>query len=169
MENLSILVEEWELYNKGILLNIYYESDTDIQDIYDYVKEVKRVNGLNSDDLELFCADWENDVLNIVTENSNIQEVFTTYNELDLDEDKIEVLNYLTECVGYEFKEALEKIKDVEVYECSSFTALAEQFVDEGLMGEIPVNIINYIDYEAIGRDLSCDYTEHNGKIYRAS
>lgn len=31
---------------------------------------------------------------------------------------------------------------------------LGQYVVDEGLWGEIPENLINYIDYEAIGRDI---------------
>lgn len=37
---------------------------------------------------------------------------------------------------------------------------LAEQFVDEGLFGDIPENIQSYLDYDAIARDLSMDYSE---------
>ena len=37
---------------------------------------------------------------------------------------------------------------------------LAEQFVDEGLYGEIPEKLQFYIDHEAIARDLSVDYSE---------
>ena len=32
---------------------------------------------------------------------------------------------------------------------------LGRYIVDEGLWGEIPDNLVNYIDYEAIGRDVS--------------
>lgn len=32
---------------------------------------------------------------------------------------------------------------------------LGQYVVDEGLWGEIPENLINYIDYEAIGRDIA--------------
>lgn len=36
---------------------------------------------------------------------------------------------------------------------------LAEQFVDEGLFGDIPERLQFYIDYDAIARDLSVDYS----------
>lgn len=51
---------------------------------------------------------------------------------------------------------------DVDIYEVSSLRELAEQFVDDGLFGEIPQNIQNYLDYDAIARDLSADYSEAN-------
>ena len=37
---------------------------------------------------------------------------------------------------------------------------LAEQFVDEGMFGDIPDHLANYIDMDAIARDLDMDYTE---------
>ena len=37
---------------------------------------------------------------------------------------------------------------------------LAEQFVEEGLYGDIPESLQFYIDYEAIARDLSVEYSE---------
>lgn len=49
---------------------------------------------------------------------------------------------------------------DVEIYELDTVKELAEQFVDEGLFGKIPETLQNYIDYDAIARDLSMDYTE---------
>jgi len=47
---------------------------------------------------------------------------------------------------------------EVEIYECDSLRDLAEQFVDDGLFGEIPPPLSGYIDFEAIARDLACDF-----------
>lgn len=49
---------------------------------------------------------------------------------------------------------------DVDIYRVDSMKELAEQFVDEGLFGDIPEHLINYIDMDAIARDLAFDYTE---------
>lgn len=49
---------------------------------------------------------------------------------------------------------------DVDIYHVESMEALAEQFVEEGLFGDIPEHLANYIDMEAIARDLAFDYTE---------
>ena len=50
---------------------------------------------------------------------------------------------------------------------------LAEQFVDEGLFGEVPESFQFYIDYDAIARDLAVEYSEiriaGERLIYRAS
>lgn len=49
---------------------------------------------------------------------------------------------------------------DITIYHATSFVELAEQFVDDGLFGEIPEALENYIDYEAIANDLRHDYSE---------
>jgi len=49
---------------------------------------------------------------------------------------------------------------DVDIYPVETLRELAEQFVDEGLFGEIPASIQNYLDYDAIARDLGMDYSE---------
>lgn len=57
---------------------------------------------------------------------------------------------------------------DIDIYEISSLKQLAEQFVDEGLFGDIPDSIQTYLDYDLIARDLSADYSEIDmaGKHY---
>ena len=49
---------------------------------------------------------------------------------------------------------------DVDIYELDSLRALAEHFVDEGLFGKIPEQLQNYLDYDAMARDLGMDYSE---------
>jgi len=48
----------------------------------------------------------------------------------------------------------------VDIYEIDSLKDLAEHFVEEGLFGEIPASIRNYLDYDLIARDLGMDYSE---------
>ena len=47
---------------------------------------------------------------------------------------------------------------DVELYELDSLKELAEQFVEEGLYGDIPDSLQFYIDTDAMARDLAADY-----------
>lgn len=74
---------------------------------------------------------------------------------------KIKVSIAVGEC-GYDFD--LEKGDpddfDIDFYEMDNMRQLAEHFVDEGLFGDIPEHLANYIDYDAIARDLSMDYSE---------
>lgn len=62
---------------------------------------------------------------------------------------------------------------DVEIHHCRSMKDLAEEFVADGVMGDIPDHLAYYIDYDAIARDLAVDYTETeiagDNLIYRLS
>lgn len=49
---------------------------------------------------------------------------------------------------------------DIDIYGVETLRELAEQFVDDGLFGDIPEPLRGYIDYDAIARDLAMDYSE---------
>jgi len=57
---------------------------------------------------------------------------------------------------------------DIDIYEMDSMRDLAEQFIEEGLFGDIPENILYYLDLDAIARNLGMDYSETTiaGKNY---
>lgn len=77
------------------------------------------------------------------------------------EDEKIRVIIAVGE-IGYKFdlgKDTPDQF-DVDLYELDSLKDLAEQFVEEGLYGEIPKALQYYIDYEAIARDLGMDYSE---------
>lgn len=65
------------------------------------------------------------------------------------------------EC-GYDIEPVLGHIGgvDLDIDYASSMRELAEQFVEEGLFGEVPERLQYCLDYDAIARDLSVDYTE---------
>lgn len=77
------------------------------------------------------------------------------------DDQKRKVIIAVGEC-GYSFDLASGDPDDfdVDLYEIDSLRELAETFVDEGLFGDIPERIRNYLDYDAIARDLGMDYSE---------
>lgn len=75
------------------------------------------------------------------------------------DDDKIKVIIAVGE-TGYSFDlgtDAPDKF-DVELYPCESLRDLAMQFVDDGLFGDIPDRLRNYLNYDSIARDLGMDY-----------
>ena len=77
------------------------------------------------------------------------------------DRQKQKVIIAVGEC-GYTFdlKSGDPEDFDVDIYEMSTLRELAEHFVEEGLFGDIPQNLQNYLDYDAIARDLGMDYSE---------
>jgi len=65
---------------------------------------------------------------------------------------------------GYSFNVESDDIEalEIDLFEMTCLRELAEQFVDEGLFGEIPERLQFYIDLDAIARDLSVEYTTTN-------
>lgn len=90
----------------------------------------------------------------------NLEQFFKAVEEWD-ETQKINVIIAIGE-VGYKFDIATDSPDDFDVslYQLDSMRELAEQFVDEGLYGEIPKSIQFYIDYDAMARDLAMDYSE---------
>lgn len=74
---------------------------------------------------------------------------------------KIRFIIAVGEC-GYHFGADKFELEDLEIdiYELNTMRELAELFVDDGLFGEVPKSFENYIDYDAIARDLAIDYAE---------
>lgn len=77
------------------------------------------------------------------------------------DDQKLRAVIAVGEC-GYSFSLATCDPDDIDLdlYEVESLRELAEQFVDEGLFGEIPERLRFYIDHDAVARDLGLDYSE---------
>ena len=90
---------------------------------------------------------------------ANLAPFFTCIEDWD-DHDKLGVILAVGEC-GYAFEANTQPGDfDLDIYEDVSLRQLAEQFVDEGLFGDIPDRLQFYIDHDAIARDLAVDYTE---------
>lgn len=90
----------------------------------------------------------------------DISAYFEAVDEWD-DPQKVNVILAVGEA-GYSFelgKDSPDQF-DIQIYEVDSMKELAEQFLEEGLFGEIPESIQFYIDYDAIARDLAMDYAE---------
>lgn len=76
------------------------------------------------------------------------------------DWEKVKFVIAVGEC-GYDFDpQASPDDHDLDLYHVESLRELAEQFVDEGLFGDIPERLQFYIDYDAIARDLAVEYSE---------
>ena len=102
-------------------------------------------------------------------ENTNL---FDLIQELDADldmEQVQEVADYVdTQNIEEDFWAIYEIVQDVlEAYEIlerqdysfypdiNDYDELGEYIVDEGLWGEVPENLVPYLDYEKIGRDIA--------------
>lgn len=91
---------------------------------------------------------------------ANLAEYLSAAEDWD-DMDKLAFIVAVGEC-GYSFEptSVAPSDFDVTIYHETSLKDLAEQFVEEGLFGDVPESLASYIDYDAIARDLGYDYTE---------
>ena len=90
----------------------------------------------------------------------NFEEFLESATDWD-DERKRHYIIAVGEC-GYGHFDVVDDPESIEIdlYPVSGLRDLAEQFVEEGLFGEIPEPLRFYIDYEAIARDLGVDYSQ---------
>ena len=85
---------------------------------------------------------------------------FARFFEIVDEWEKQQVILAVGEC-GYQFDDGTAPDDfDIDVYDVNSMRELAEQFVEEGLFGDIPERLQFYIDYDAIARDLAVEYSE---------
>ncbi|MCV6545687.1 MAG: antirestriction protein ArdA [Cohaesibacter sp.] len=77
------------------------------------------------------------------------------------DWNKTDIVIAVGEC-GYSFDLESDDPNDLDIdlYAGMDLNDLAHQFVAEGLFGDIPERLTNYLDYDAIARDLGHDYAE---------
>ncbi|MBD8893952.1 antirestriction protein ArdA [Labrenzia suaedae] len=103
----------------------------------------------------------------------NLSALLEAIDTLD-DHDKLKLVLAVREC-GYRVETILDdpEAVEVDIYHLPSLRDLAEQFIEEGLFGDIPERLQYYIDYDAIAHDLAMDYhlAEVAGEtlIYRCS
>lgn len=137
----------------------YFESFEDYQD-----KAAKAVNdyGQPVEEFEIQFIDGEQIDCDLAKAWSlsqcNIEAYFEAANEWR-EYQKFTYIIAVGEC-DYDFDPEHDDVDDldVDIYEVSSLRELAEQFVDEGLFGEIPEPLQFYIDYDAIAHDLGMDH-----------
>ncbi len=78
------------------------------------------------------------------------------------DHGKTNIILAVGEC-SYDFdaeNDDPETYFDITIYNAETYRDLAYEMVEEGLFGDIPDHLENYIDYDAIARDLEIDYSE---------
>jgi len=143
-------------------LEEYQKKASSNRNDYDDEVEEYEIQFIDGDDLncDLFKT--------LSVHQGDIATYFNACDDWD-DDQKIKVIIAVGEA-GYSFAPETDDPDDfdIDLYELDSLKELAEQFVEEGLFGEIPENIRFYLDMDAIARDLGMDYSETrlNGTNY---
>ena len=167
-----IFLTDLAAYNEGHLVGKWLTLPLTDQDwviaLSEVLSEGEHIAG-SEDHEEWFITDYEAGFdIDEYSDIDTLNECATIFN--DLDDDDLVKLQYLIDYHGYNTFDAVDKIEDVELYEDMNLTDLAETFIDEGLFGDIPESIANYIDYDSIARDLGYDgYDEVDHDILRVA
>lgn len=149
---------------------------TSAKDYDEKVKSLRNAYGGPVEEFEIQFIDGERidcDLANAIGINQANFRDYLDCVEAWEDWEKINVIIAVGEC-GYEFYPQDDPDHyGIDHYHVESMRELAEQFVDEGLFGDIPENLQFYIDYDAIARDLAVEYSEieiaGERLIYRAA
>ena len=167
---MKIYITDLEAYNNGYLVGSWYQlpmnEDLLAESIENELQRGKEICESEHFHEEHFITDYECEYMEI-GEYDNLEKLNDIAEKMEsLNSSDIKKFKALME-EGYDFEYSFNNYDDVEIYEEMNINELAEQFVEDGLFGEIPKPLINYIDYDAIARDLSMDYTEIENDIVR--
>jgi len=113
---MRIAVEEWELYNNGILLCKWFDTEFDtIESIEKYVAKVKVEYNLNNDDIEMFIADFEGETLGLIAGDESVKEAYTVSEQIEpLNDNEITAVKLMLEAgLVSNTDEAIEHIDDM--------------------------------------------------------
>ena len=149
MKEMSVYVVNLGKYNEGELIGDWFVPPIDWED-------VKNRIGLNNEYEEYAIHDWQ--LPFDINEYTSIEEINYLYDMVEelLSTDIGEVIYDIQNTFFSSLKELYENKDNIIYYsECYSMEDVAYYLINElSVLGEIPVVIQNYIDYEAYGRDL---------------
>lgn len=139
-------------YNKGELVGAWFVPPIDIEDVKERIGLDDEYEEYAIHDYELpfdvseFTPIWE---INATCEAIQALEGSPIYDELR------EIQNTWFNSID----ELLDNVDDIICYsDCDSMEDIARYYVEEtGQLGEIPSNLQNYIDYQALGRDMELE------------
>lgn len=163
MAYLRIALTNLGKYNEGELIFKWLDLPATDEEMKKAFDEIGVAEGTEYE--EYFITDYETDIDGLeVGEYENLWKLNDKMDDLSsLQDYEIEEIKAIMEAQGASLEEALEVQREGNFAYYSgvdSYEELAEMFVDEGNYGEIPENLKYYIDFSAIGRDLSFDYTQ---------
>ncbi|CEQ19399.1 antirestriction protein [[Clostridium] sordellii] len=149
MKEMSVYIVNLGKYNEGELIGDWFVPPIDWED-------VKNRIGLNNEYEEYAIHDWQ--LPFDINEYISIEEINYLCDMVEelLSTDIGEVIYDIQNTFFSSLKELYENKDNIIYYsECYSMEDVAYYLINElSVLGEIPVVIQNYIDYEAYGRDL---------------
>lgn len=173
---MEIYLTDLQAYNEGHLVGKWLTLPVSkfelAQALSEVLNEGETISGTEEHE-EYFITDYEAEIaIDEYDDIYKLNELAEAMENYDADDYlKLKLLAY----EGYNEREVVLNgldNYDVEIHDYSSNTSftdayelLAQDLVEEGLFGDVPKQFEYYIDYSAIGRDLSMDYVEFEPNI----
>lgn len=173
---MEIYLTDLQAYNEGHLVGRWLKLPLGefelAQALSEVLNEGETISGTEEHE-EYFITDYEAEIaIDEYDDIYKLNELSEAMENYDADDYlKLKLLSH----EGYNEREVVLNgldSYDVEIHDYSNNTSftdvyelLAQDLVEEGLLGEVPKQFEHYIDYAAIGRDLSMDYVEFESNI----
>ena len=157
MATITLFAQPYDISAAGFYFETieqYGESAAKARNDFGQSVEEFEIQLIDADALDCALAQaWE---LN----QANLGAFLEAADDWDIDEKRRYIIA-VGEC-GYDHAQVADEpgTTEVDLYAVDSLRELAEQFVDEGLYGDIPESLHNYIDFDTIARDLAVDFSE---------
>ncbi len=153
IDDMQVYIANLGKYNEGELVGDWFSFPLDEEVIAERI-------GLNAEYEEYAIHDTDNLPMEI-SEYTSIDELNRIYEQLEeLPDYLLDDLDSFISCYG-SLEELVEHKDEIYYYpDCGDMTDVAYYFIDElQVLGQIPLPLQNYIDYEAYGRDLDIEGT----------
>lgn len=158
---MRVAVEEWELYNNGILLCKWFDTEADTQEeVAEYVAQAKAAYKLNSNDLEMFIADVEDDATGLIKGDESVNYAYEIAEKIaEFEEDQITAIKLMLEAgVVNDLDDAIEHLEDMVCTGERKMEDVAYKYIQEtGAISALGERLQCYFDYEALGRDMELE------------
>lgn len=150
--DMQIYISNSGKYNEGELVGAWFHPPIDVE-------EVKEKIGLNEQYEEYAIYDYELPFeIDEYTPITEINRLCALIEEIE-DTPLFKELREIQDMWFSSLKDLIEHKDDIICYsDCDSMEDVAAYYVEEtGQLGEVPANLQNYIDYQALGRDMELE------------
>ena len=157
VETLTLYAQPYDLDAQGF----YFDSFEDYETKYNkncnvYGQPVEEYEIQFIDGSTINCALFD------AVGSYNLKAFYKVVNKWDDFEKMPLIISYKDNITNEPFNEEVEPddFQDIMIYYDTTFKELAQEFIDDGCLGDIPKHLEHYIDVDKYAYDLKMDYNE---------
>ncbi len=153
---INIYIANLHAYNSGALVGAWFELPMDEEELEEEIESI--INKFPGGE-EVAIHDYEAPEGVIINEYDDPFRINYLAQRIEDDVNDEVIFEAIIEVIGSDLSKCIDIYEqgDYIFYKGEDLTDVAAILVEEGLYGEVPKELINYIDYEALGRDIAAD------------